>query len=660
MGFEQLKTALDEGKALGPIEAKDATFVDEKLDDETALAIVLQDANIGQRYLQTKTLPSEWNTHDDVYRAFVNPRNWPNSNVPRSNLSMPLVLETIESLLPQTHLAYFSDPQPFMIDPKGRTSAEAARAMGKVANWACRTAGFEEEIRKVLKSCLLYGQGVLKWGWETKKAKKKHYRRTPGGVEIQQKEDFISQPTCEFVDLRNIIVDPSTRNHDIRTSGYRVFQKFISAYELDDLRNDPMYKNVPTRSELKRILADLGQETKDTIIGTKPLTWREYQAELQRTKTSGDPLSAPLEILEYETDDRIITVLERCIVIRNDENEEGCSHYLSCAFIDVLNSFYGFGVTKLLEGEQRLQAGVLNAYNDSLALRLNPVWHRKKGLGTRSQTITISPGKIINDDGEIAPLQMESVSAEALQAIQASEARAARRVGANFGQEMPTQAMRTAEGVQAFTSGVQVRLQYFIRNFSTQVYVPCIEQFICLCKDNLTPEQINEILSQEDGQVFQGDVMELYNGQYDIDVLSSTQLAGRRAMQAMIPLMMQMLGQPALVQLLNVQGKKFDFAEFFKEVFDISGWPATDLIVDMTPEDMQRMAMQNPAVVKAQTDQQKQQVAHKQDLEKIQAKGEAQAGVAVVRHALQEAGNMRKEDTERENMTKPLAIQGKQ
>ncbi len=656
-GFTTLPQALDEGRALEPLLAKDVAFEDQSLSDINALKIVLQDAMTGVQFLQSHSLPSDWNNQDDLYRAFVSPTSWPNTNVRRANLSMPVVLETIEALMPQTHLAFFSDPQPFLLDPKGRTTAAAARAISKVVMWAMHECEFEEEIRKMLKSCKLYGQGIAKWGWQTKTRKKKSYKRTDEGIAIHEEEQTIPHPTFEFVDIRNIIVDPATRCHDIRASKSRIYQKFIDADGLDALRDDATYSNVPTRQQLAAILAEQAEATKDSLKTDKQETWREYQAALQDQKTSVNPLQQPLELLEYETDDRIITVLQRCIVIRNEPNEDKCCHYLSCAFIDVLNAFYGFGVAKLLEGEQRFQSGVANLYVDSLSLKLNPTWQRKKGLGTKSQSITVAPGKVINDDGELAPLEMESVSGEALEAIQASEARATRRVGANFGQEMPNQAMRTAEGVQAFTSGVQVKTQYFVNNFARQVFVPAIEAFIELCKDNLTPEEINSILSDEDGKAYEGDILEVYNGNYCVQVLSSTKLAGRRAMQAMIPLMMQMLGQPALVSLLNVQGKKFDFVEFFSEVFDISGWPSTDLIIDMTPDDIQRMQQSNPAVVNAQAKQQQTQQQHQNALEQTQAKGEAQAGVAVVKHVLDESASMRKENAEREAMAKPLATQ---
>jgi hypothetical protein len=70
----------------------------------------------------------------------------------------------------------------------------------------------------------------------------------------------------------------------------------------------------------------------------------------------------------------------------------------------VLNAFFGLGIGALLKGEQSLQTGVVNKWLDSLDLTLSPSFHRKKGVGPSAQNIGVAPGKVVNDDGELAPL----------------------------------------------------------------------------------------------------------------------------------------------------------------------------------------------------------------------------------------------------------------
>lgn len=635
--LSNLPQAMDQGQGFNPIQKEDLAFEGEKLTDEAALKLVTQDAILAERFIQSKNLIAEWNGADDLFRCYVQTEKWPNSDKLKSALPMPVIMEAIRAVLPQCYMAFFSDPTPFLLEAKGKTSPLAAKAMGHLVCWAMEETNFRAECRKLLKSGLLYGQLVAKYGWEPSVHKERKYERdNDGSVSITQTERVVTRPSFEYVSLRNVLVTPDTNCQDIRTAKAVTFQKFITARDLDDLRKIDGYKNVPTRAQLKELLVEGSEPTEDSLRNQQQVTYRENQAEQTTNMSAINPLDQNLELLERWDQDRVITVLQRKIVIRNEEHTlpDG-KPFLSCSFEEVLNSFYGFGMAKLLAGEQNLQQGALNKWVDSLSLKSNPMWKRKKGVGQQSQNIAVSTGKVVNED-ELEVLEFPDISQEIMAAMEASAARAARRVGSNAGPDMPTQAMRTAEGVNAFTSGVQVQLQYFIEAFADLVFIPAIKAFIQLIKDNMEPDEILAILSDKDDKALANlDVMDVYNGKYSVDVLTSVKLAGRRAMAQLIPMIMQFLGQPGALQMLSQQGKKFDFAAFFEDVFSITGWPGDEYIQDMTAEDMARMQQNNPAVVKAQAAQQQAAQDQQNTLQQIEAKGDAQAGVAVVRKLLE-------------------------
>jgi arsenate reductase-like glutaredoxin family protein len=636
-GFENLPQAIDEGLAQRPMTPDEAKFAEEKYADEVALGLVLKDTARAESFVTAKGLQAEWNRMDNVLRAVVKSENWHGTTIPRAHLSMPLAMEVIEALQPQIHMAFFSDVQPFLMMPKGKTKPAAARAIAKVVNWAQIEAGFKEEVRKMIKSDLHLGQCVGKWGWETSTKIRKEYRRDGKDVKAYELESKISRPTFEYVDLKNVLVDPGTRSQDIRSAGYVIYQKFVDANELDALRESG-YDKIPSRAQLKEILANLGEPTQDSLSAVKTETWRENSAEKQDLATSSDPLAQPLELLEYWTPDRVITVLQRKIVIRNEANEFGELPFVSCAFIDVRNAFYGFGVTKLVEGDQVLQAGVINGYIDQLNLYMQPPMKRAANTtGPINQTELTAPGKVLNNGLE--PVQLQPPSIEALNTVAFADTRAHRRVGANSGSEMPTQALRTAEGVQAFTSGVQNRLQYFVEQFADLVFIPSLKKMVELCKDRLTPEQIDAILTEEEGKAYQdwadgGDITEVYNASCSVEPLTSTKLAARRAMVQMIIPTMQLLAAEPTQNSLTQQGLKSDFAEFMRLVYDLAGMDASTFIVPMTPEDQQRAMAMNPAILKAQADKEMQVQKQQNALELVDAQGMAKAGVKVIDHTL--------------------------
>lgn len=638
-GFEQLEQAIDPGVALNPIQPDEVAFYDEDLEDEKALGLVLNDVTTAEAYLQSKSLITAMDQADDLVRAYVKPRTWHGTDTPRANLGMPVVLEAIEKIMPALFLALFGNrKQPFIIEPTGKTKPEAARARGRVLTWAVKQTGFKEEMRRTLKTALTYGFTVGMWGWEEKERSIKRYERaTDGSDSVVRKVEkiYTCQPTYEAVDLRTLLIDPACNTHDVRKSAkFLIKQTFITANDLDDLRELEGYKNVPTREELALILATQGEPTEDSLRASKTNLFRDLQAQPESQKSTFDPLQQPLELLEYWTNDRVITVLQRKIVIRNDDNEFGKLPFVSCAFIDVLGSAWGFGVAKLLSGEQRFQQGVVNSWIDSLALILNPVYQLIKGIGSGTQQVKVSPGKVINETGELKPLVTPSITTEAMNAIGNSEERATRRVGANGGSALPNQALRTAEGVQSITGDVTQRLQYFLEIFSEMVFVPVLESFVELCNDYLTPKQINEILSEADGKAYEGDVMEVYNATCSIDVLSGTKLTTRVAAAQLAPMLIQLIQTEAVQDALTAQGKKFDFEEFLDETLELMGWDINSLIVDMTPEDQQRAMAMNEAASRAAAMQQVEAQKHQNDIDTINEKGVVQAGVAVVKQAV--------------------------
>jgi hypothetical protein len=664
MGFEQLEQAINDAN-VPVLTAEQVAFDNEELDDDAALAIVLGDVDTAVTFVQSKGLPIDWDQSDDLYRGYVKPRTWPGTDVARANLSMHLILEVIEKLLPEIYLSYFSEDQPFILEPKGRTTEKAARARAKVLNWALKNCEFKEQIRRTLKQCLLYGFSVGKYGWETETKTIKTYQRkvaskkviagndqieinTPESDEVECKltEVTINKPVYENLEVRTYMIDPKLREQDCRKGRFMVFQKFITADDLVDLAENETFKNVPTKEELRTILTSGSEPTTDSLKGSKPMSWRDLQAEPQdsgvaNTSTVGggstDPLKQPLELLEWWSDDRVITVLQRKIVIRNEQHEFPVKPFVSSAFVDVMGSAYGFGIAKILSGEQRFEAGVLNSWIDQLTLILNPVFQTAKGVSSGTQQIKFSPGKVITESSELKPLVQQSVTQEALGAIANSESRANRRVGSNGGSDIPTQALRTAQGVNAFQADVTSRLQYFIDIFSNMVFIPVLNAFIEMCNDHLKPSQIRQILNDEDGKDYEGDIMEVYNATTSLKVLATTQLAARKATAQLIPALIQMVSAAPVQDSLTQQGKKFNYEELVEEALDLAGWDADALIEDMTAEDLQRAQQMNPALQKAQADQAVEQTKQQGTLQQIQEQNTGKAGVAIVKHILDES-----------------------
>src|SRR5207248_1887052 len=96
-------------------------------------------------------------------------------------------------------------------------------------------------------------------------------------------------------------------------------------------------------------------------------------------------------------------------------------------------------------------------------------------------------------------------------------------------------------------------------------------------------------------------------------VLAAAKMQARRTMAQSLPILIQYLQQPALIEALGMEGKKVNVTEMVRMFFEVSDWRNyADVIVEQTPEDKKRWQT-------AQTGGAQQQLQGKMALQKQQA-----------------------------------------
>jgi hypothetical protein len=663
---ELLPPSTPVGTADSEIERSEVVWSPASPADKTALKLVVQDAQEDENFIWSRGIPSEWDRLDRLFLATVQMQYWEGTGIPRAHLGIPLVLEHIESITPQIITGLFQQDPPFLSQPRPGASMQLARGNDALLGWAVDSCDFREQLRLGLKSALLYGNGVWKYGWRTCTKTIIEYRRkqaqqfTPLGVggvttpseysdEVEQveREVEISEPTFEWIDLRHVLVSKDCRSHDIRRADHVTHRLYLTVEDLDELREYEGY-NIPDRAKLVKILFPPKEEPDDNRTETSGSTLDvdndfRYRAEGRSVAPSVDPLKQPLEILERWDDDKVITVVAKKLVIRNAPNEFHEKPFRSVGFVDVLGSWHALGIGYLIGNEQRMQQGVQNAFLDDLSLSLNGMFVRKRGTNTPTQQLRMRPGGVIDSDDEkgVNILQRQPIPIEVFGVLSASDARAQRRTAANemFVQGvMPAEKSsitRTRAGVDALTSGAGARLQYFVENIADLVFVPTLVAFRKLIPNKLKPSQIQSILSSELNEAWSGDVMALVNAQFDITILATAKLAARKSLAQTLPLMWQYLTAEPVIQALAQEGKKVSYSELVNMSFDVSGFPnRQDVIIDMTADDNARMQQNNPAVQQAQAKAAQAQQDHANKLDLIEEENIARSGRDVVKAGL--------------------------
>jgi hypothetical protein len=638
--------------------------------DEDATKLVLKNLNRAEYYLLAKGLTVEWDKDDRLYLFRMPQAFWEGSSVPRSSLGIPLCLEHIEATMRQIMPTLFPDSgDPFMCEPEPGTDRGAADASRIIIRKQLKQAGFKEETRLGVKCAATYGTAIFKFYWKRSKRIKRSWKysepiakqQTIVGVVDAPKpkrklietveEVWTNRPALENCYIRHIIVDPDLRVPDIRLAKYAIHRTYPTMEEIDDLRNIPGFK-IPPLGKLLELMQPPKETPERSILegrstssvlntGISSLDINmEFRAMPRWQESSADPNQGKLELLEYWTPERVIYVLNRKLCLKNDLNPFGKIPFLSFCYIDVLDSFYGLGICKLIGGEQRLQQGVINSRLDDLALRLSGTFLRKRGSNTPTQQLRLRPGGIIDSDDEkgVQMIQYPPAIVDAFTEVEASDQRAQRRTAANSAVTQGTvpaqgQIGRTATGMDTIAAAVGTAMGYFVDFVVDLYFVPLLEAFHEMNCKWLESDDYEELLTPEQFEQYETDACGLKNAELAFNVDAGTKLRAKQAMAGQLMNIITLLQQSAVQESLSDQEMKTDWSKLIDMMFDTTAWPGKqELIKKMTNEDKQRAAQKAQVAQQMSLESQK----HSSRMAEIEQKGVATLSTKIVESLLAE------------------------
>ena len=636
MRVQELPGAVPVGETALPIGPTEVAFQDQLRSDLSILKEANMNREESESFIATRGLIGRWNTAEIMLRAWVEPVKWKGSEQFRSHLGIPLVAEQFYSIHSVINQTLFGGYQVFKIDATSGTPMECAEATQAILNAQLKTCGFKgvsakTEMREITFDGLFYGLGVAHYGWESKKINviKKVQKSHPQTLvvngatvtipvtnddEIDDIEEKvvavveINQPKLEHVPVRRCRYAPDLRRGDPRVAEWFGRIIYVSAYDLDALRNTEGW-NIPTREQLVKLttpqmqdqsptnpLETLGSNTGNPVFQQTTTPQKAYP-ENYSEQTAHDPLMRKMEAFDYWTGNRHAIILSKEYTLLNETHNFGRPPFLGFCFRNAPDSAHGYGIAYWLTDFQRVCQGVVNAYLDDMNLNLMGTYTSPAGANNSAQAQWIFPGKVFKSDaqGKIEPLARNAVDAkEPLSVIAQMKAWAASVSGAGPGVlgSNPGAAgdMRTPAGVEAISGGESVKLQDLVDVISEQVFVPFLE-FCIERNQKLKPSQVRAMLSQALGDAFKATPLDILNGTYRVDISAGTKLAAREAINKYIGIIETFLQSPGTVENLAVQAMKIDFNGMFSALFDTYGVPYKEkIIVPMDDSDKARMA----------------------------------------------------------------------
>lgn len=620
--------------------------------EDPAAKLVCQDAERAERGEQNRAWILAWQSASTLYQSPFAPRYWPGTQSEAASISFFTVACAVNGINPQALAGLFYENPPFMIQERPGTTSQAARAVSALLQYQLEDINFREELRLGSMNCLLFGTAMFQEGWENFTRERKIIKRKTPSAKVQSGlpgvpastisddeleeeviKEIVDRPTFEhIVNLREVLVDPGLQVPDIRKAKYVVRRRYMTWDDLDKLRDREGY-DIPSRQKLLELFLPPQEPVEPALNeegGRNPL-W-EARGEPRWEPTTADPTQQPLEVLERWDNKTYIVVLQKKVVIYNDRNVYGKIPFLSIGWWDIPGAFWSMGLGRTIGTEQRLMSGITNLVIDNASLNLNMPMVRVRGKSIPTQNIRIGPGKIIEVDapGDMAPLMRSAPVPEAGELLAMSQGRVDQVSGnpitsrGDVGSSGHSNMARSSAGASGILAGANTPISDFVDKLANQVIVPFLYDLQEMNRSMLPLSQLDFIMSDELKHEYVtngGDLIDILNARVKFQVLAGSKMTTRRNMAQGLPQLTQFLASPAVIEQLAIEGKKVDINEITRMWFEAAEFPnINDVIIPMTPQDMQRMQQQSQGGVNQQKFLQQQQlVAQKAAIQEQQS-----------------------------------------
>ncbi len=597
---------------------------DEKWSDSFALKTVKRDFAESENYL-IQNHYQRWLNADRIYTAWSEQKTWEGTKIPRATASVWLAFEQIESLLPYSmSLLFGGDPIAEAVPYPG-SSPEGARVSRDYIISQFEDCRGERTVRKCIKSAYIYGDGIAEAGWETLSVKRTKYRRVwkpitktieiqpgvPQKIQIGMKplvkekivKEEINRPFLRYISLRDFTVDPNCESPDIQEARYITKRCFMTVDDLDALRDEEDF-DIPSIEELMEM-----SNRKTTSQGDQQKTSAAaYRAEMYQPsidKTS-DPAGKRIEVIQYNTHDRLCWMLNREHLAYNAANKyrdnlgNPILPFFHCYYTDVLDRFFGLAITDILEWDQRLIVSLLEARLNELALNINPPRMKQSGRSIPAYQLRRRPGATIDVESTRDTLVQEPVSNVTQQVfteVTLAEIRAQKSTGASdlavLGSPSAggNAASRTATGSQIQSQASGRRHTYQVETAIEEIFMePIFNFFAGMNRDFLDPNEEVKFLGPNKEQM-SADPLDMMNTVIKFKMRSGDRARSKAALQQMMPLLLQTLLNPQWLQLLaQQQNMTVDIEEFDNLLSDSAdAKPRGSLFRQLTPQEKQAM-----------------------------------------------------------------------
>lgn len=581
------------------LEEEPYAFSQKDISDAYALTQVMRTFEHYEMFRRTHD--ARWNLNDKLYYAYVEPKVWPGSNVPRASIGSHLIFEQIMAIYPSIAQAMFSDPEWFTLeagfggDPQAIRAQKAHLEYALEFSAAARGTSTDNQFMLGFLSALLYGNG---------------------GVMVEYNAD-LKAPEITWVDTRDVYVDPFCRTPSFQESARSIIvRKFMSVSEIAKLRGDDRM-NVPSDAVLNGLAGQFQfRQADSTKAVQESLRGNVYLPGV----TSQNPLpdDKQLEVLVYFSKTQIIWVLNGKHVLYNEPNPYGEIPVYFTGAYPVPGRFYWMSLADIQEGNQRYMEGLFNNRLDYMSLMLFPPrFVSRQGYQPSQQTW--GPGSVFSYDNPDKQYvhTTSDITGGIYQELGFIRTDADRATGVGSlvsGIPTPSNANRTASGMAQQQDGANLRIYPLIKHGETYMVIPALRMAlkqVRLHRDRTEPLPGVVRNPQKSTETeFVNISPDAFEHPSNVVVRAASQMLNAARKWEQFQILSQTLFTPQFAEVLEQQNKTFDFEEIQQCIFDITRLSRQyNFVRDKTEEEIQKQQEKqkqqeqqqaNPQIQKAQ------------------------------------------------------------
>jgi len=648
---------------IGDVKTSEGDVEAPQFTDNAVCTLVWDNYNEARNYVENNAWLLEWQETDILYQSPTPNRFMRMEQGRPARVSRFLVAKFTRTLARAVKRALFAEQVPFMLRPSGKSTQVQMDAWTAILAKLLERMDFKYHCGLLIDCQTLQGTGIGKRGVETRdviKKRRKHSkpelavkmpaggeRKTPtaesDSFEIVEEKTTETWPFFEYRRLGTSLFDPKwcTPGRPDLSAGYVIDVDYVDFYDLQRMRELPCYKNIPNDETLKKFFfnekgasAPSGSQVEDTMTVQGSMV---THAEARNRQTDKDPLKQPALLLEQWDERTVKTVLVyegRKLCIRNGENKDFDSiPHVSAVWWPIDNCGYGMGIGKLNSADQRINQGVINECLKMIAYPMNAPVLIPRGQNSPTQNVIAAMGRFwavdLPPNGDIkksvAWMEMPEVPESAFKMLELSQKGGEDLSGANSQMQQGnlggpgSSAARTATGAGRIAAMADQNIADPVESVAEGVIIPTIKWLVKIVKEQMPLAEIREILSDKHAAVIEDAIKkeEFLNAEFEVTVLAGQKLAAKQGIQQLIPLFLQILQQPQLLEYLHQRGETIDFGVMMDLMMQVSELQAQpDIFRPLTPQEQKQLQQMNPGA---------QKVAAMQAVEKLKGQNKKEA-----------------------------------